>query len=93
MASKVAEIKNQMGIHVRPSGLIIEKMKDYEGSITIKAGYGKVDLSDIMGLLSLGLACGDRIKVEVSGPDEDKVCSRVVELFETRFDFPPREGS
>jgi hypothetical protein len=44
-----------------------------------------------MALISMGLRQGQGITIQVEGPDEEKVCRQLTELFETEFDFPPRE--
>lgn len=41
-------------------------------------------------LLALGLAPGDEITISAEGPDEMLAVARLQELFERRFDFPPR---
>lgn len=43
-----------------------------------------------MALIGLGLEEGTEIVVRVEGPDEEDQCRRLVELFETHFDFPHR---
>jgi phosphotransferase system HPr-like phosphotransfer protein len=40
--------------------------------------------------MSLGLEQGEAVAVQVSGRDEERTCRQLVELFETRFDFPRR---
>ena len=43
----------------------------------------------MMSILSLGLRQGAEIAIEVIGPEDESVCSELVELFEKEFDFPP----
>ena len=35
MVEKTATIQNAAGIHVRPSGVIMDFVSDYEGSVTV----------------------------------------------------------
>jgi hypothetical protein len=44
----------------------------------------------VMSLLALGLHQGTDLTIRVSGPDEQTFCRKLVELFQTHFDFPPR---
>jgi hypothetical protein len=37
-----------------------------------------------------GLAQGTNLTIQVSGPDEETFSHKLVALFQTRFDFPPR---
>lgn len=91
MVRKQADIKNSMGIHCRPSAVILNAASEYDGECRVLAESGETNLCSVMGLLSLGLQQGDAITIEVEGPDEDAFCEQLVQLFETHFDFPPRE--
>jgi phosphocarrier protein HPr len=91
MVEKTAVVQNQAGIHVRPSGVIIEELRDYSGTITSEAQGFSVELNSVMGLLSLGLVQGDEIKIKVEGPEEEKMAAQVKALFERHYDFPPRK--
>ncbi len=55
--------------------------------IEVKGARGTVSLRSILDLLSLGLQCGDSVKISVTGPNEDEVCDKMSELFATEFDF------
>ena len=85
-----AEVKNNAGIHVRPSGVILEKMGNYTGQINITSNETEVELNSVMSLLTLGLMKGDEIEISVTGPDEEKTCLQVKDLMERIYDFPPR---
>lgn len=92
MVEKEAEIKNRAGIHVRPSGIIMNEVSAYKGRVSILANGIETELSNIMALLSLGLTHGNAITIRVEGADEETEAQRLVELFETKFDFPGRES-
>jgi phosphocarrier protein HPr len=83
-----AQIQNKDGIHCRPSTMIIKAMIDYEGTVLIRGERGKVSLKSVIGLMTLALLPGDKITITVDGPNEKETAAKVVELFETHFDFP-----
>jgi len=91
MVEETAVVQNQAGIHVRPSGIIIEEIGEYEGTVTAESNGFSVELNSVMGLLSLGLVQGDEVTIKVEGPDEEEVAAQVKELFERHYDFPPRK--
>jgi phosphocarrier protein HPr len=91
MFEKWAVVKNAQGIHCRPAAVIVKEMKDAGGDLALHCRDMICDPRSIMSLLSMGLQRGDRVRVRVSGPDEKQVGSRLVNLVETRFDFPPRK--
>jgi phosphotransferase system HPr (HPr) family protein len=83
-------VANFAGIHVRPSGVIIQSVQDYSGRISVTANGMETDLTNIMGLIAMGLAKGDEITIAVDGPEEEKMLETLTELFSRHFDFPPR---
>jgi len=91
MIQKSATIRNEQGIHCRPCAVIIKATRPYSGDMKVMAPSGECDPRSVMALMSLALHQGTEITVEVSGPDEEEWAAKLVELFETEFDFPPRE--
>ena len=91
MIEMSATVKNDHGIHCRPSTVIIKEVMGYAGEIRVTADSGACDLRSVMQLIALGLQAGSEVKIFVNGPDEEGLCRRLVELFERHFDFPPRE--
>lgn len=89
MQSRQAIIANAQGIHCRPSALIVKEFQGYPGQIRIANDHGACDVSSVMQLLSLELHQGSPVKIEVAGENEAAVADRLVELFQTHFDFPP----
>ena len=92
MVEKTATIQNAAGIHVRPSGVIMDFVSDYEGSVTVAGENAEVELNNIMALLSLGLVQCDTVTIRVEGPNEEETAEQLVELFERHFDFPRKES-
>jgi phosphocarrier protein len=90
MADATATIRNRDGIHCRPSVVIVKAMEGYPGRIRIANDMGETNLQSVMSLMTLGLRSGDSVSITVTGPDEDVTCRKIVELFETHFDFPQR---
>ena len=88
MTSRQATIRNEYGIHCRPSAVIVTAVKDCAGQITVTDERGNTaDPRNIMSVLSLGLTRGKTVTIAVEGPGEDEVCAQLVELFESDFDF------
>jgi phosphocarrier protein HPr len=91
MCKTSATIRNSAGIHVRPSGLIIQTIKNYPGKITLSTKQMETELKTAIDLLSLGLLKGDSVVITVRGPRSKSMCTKLKALFETKFDFPPRK--
>lgn len=89
MQIKHAIVANAQGIHCRPSALIVKEFQGYPGKIRISNDHGSCDVSSVMQLLSLEMHQGNKVKIEVMGDNEAATADRLVELFQTHFDFPP----
>ncbi len=92
MVSKTAIVRNEHGIHCRPSAVIAKEVMQYDGEVHVSVvDNTRMDARNILGLISLGATCGQAVRITVSGGrDEEAFCQRMVDLFETQFDFPPR---
>lgn len=90
MVTKRAVVQNRAGIHIRPSGVIMQALQGYPGEVRLSTETAETKLDSVMSLIALGLFPGDWVEVSVSGPDEVEVCDRLVALFEKHFDFPPK---
>lgn len=89
MIERAAIIRNGQGIHCRPSAKIVTEASRHACRIRVLADAGEADLHSLLALVSLGLQEGTLIRIQVTGGDEEAVCAKMVELFETQFDFPP----
>jgi phosphotransferase system HPr (HPr) family protein len=86
-----ATVRNEHGIHCRPSAVIIKEAAALRSSLQAVSASGTSDLRSIVDLLAMGLGPGDTVDITAEGPDEALAAARLQELFERRFDFPPRE--
>ncbi|MBN1673389.1 MAG: HPr family phosphocarrier protein [Kiritimatiellae bacterium] len=93
MVEMTATIRNAQGIHCRPSAVIVKAVADYAGRIVVASGRHEVELRSLSDLVLMGIGCGERVRIRVSGPDEGRACQLLVDLFQTNFDFPPRDES
>jgi len=64
-------IKDELGIHARPAGLLAKTAKSLDSEITITRGDKTVGAAKLIALMGLGVKCGDTITVTISGGDED----------------------
>ena len=88
MVTAKGSVKNKYGIHCRPSGVISKAVRGYEGVIEIVNEEGKVGSpKSVLSMLGLCLAFGDSFTVNVTGPDEEAVCSKLVELLESEYEY------
>ena len=73
-------IKDAMGIHARPAGLLMKCATGYASDIKIGTKEKEVDAKRIMGVMGLGVKLGDEIRVTASGADECKAIEAIEAL-------------
>ncbi|MDE7202495.1 MAG: HPr family phosphocarrier protein [Lachnospiraceae bacterium] len=78
-------IKDEVGIHARPAGLLVKEAKKYESTITIVKDAKSAAATKLMAVMGLGVKCGDTVDVEVEGPDEETACAKIKEFFEANL--------
>jgi phosphocarrier protein HPr len=88
MVEVKAVIRNEAGIHCRPTALLTQAAAGYKGKITVAAPSGTCHLGSALELMMLGLEQGTQITIQAEGPDEAAAAAKFKELFETEFDFP-----
>lgn len=71
MVTKSMTINIPKGLEARPVALLVQVASQYESSIYVEIQEKKVNAKSIMGMMSLGLAEGEKIAIIANGPDED----------------------
>lgn len=71
MVSKSMTINIPKGLEARPVALLVQVASQYESSIYVEIQEKKLNAKSIMGMMSLGLAEGEKITIIANGPDEN----------------------
>ncbi len=74
-------IKDEIGMHARPAGLLVAVARNYKSKILIEANGKIAEATKLMSLMSLGAKCGDEVIVTVEGEDEGAALEGVREFF------------
>ena len=64
-------IKDAQGIHARPAGLLVKKLKEFTATPTLTKGGKTIDPRKMFALMGLGIKCGETITFTLEGADED----------------------
>ena len=78
-------ITDEVGIHVRPAGMLVKEAKKYESQIMIKKGDKQADVRKLMMLMGMGVKCGEEVTVEVTGSDEEEACAAMEAFFKANL--------
>ena len=82
MKSFTYTIKDELGIHARPAGMLANTAKALDSEITITKGEKTVGAAKLMALMGLGVKCGDTITVTANGGDEDAAIEEMKSFLE-----------
>ena len=81
MKSFTYTIKDEVGIHARPAGLLAKKAKEFESVITIERNGKSAAATKLMALMGLGVKCGETVTVTVEGADEERAAAEMEKFF------------
>ena len=85
MCTKDVEVKNQVGLHARPATFFIQKANEYKSSIWVEKEERRVNAKSLLGILSLGIVGGAKIRIIADGSDEQLAVDGLVKLVESGF--------
>jgi len=75
-------ITDEVGVHARPAGLLVKKVKEFESKVVIRKGEKTAEAQKLMAVMALGIKKGETITVSVEGSDEEFACEHVKVFFE-----------
>ena len=78
-------VRDEVGIHARPAGLLVKEAKKYESKISITKDGKSAEATKLMALMGLGVKCGDTVEVTVDGSDEDTAFEGIKAFFEANL--------
>lgn len=78
-------IKDEVGIHARPAGLLAKEAKKYASKITLTKGEKSAEATKLMALMAMGVKCGEEITVSVEGEDEETTVVEIQKFFEANL--------
>lgn len=70
-------VKDEIGLHARPAGMLVNESKKYSSAVTLKAGTKTADAKKLMAVMALGVKHGDAITLEIEGADEDTAAAEL----------------
>lgn len=78
-------VKDALGIHARPAGLLVKEAKNFSSKIIIKKGDKEVEATRLMAVMALGVKQNEEVSVIVEGDDENDACETMRKFFEEQL--------
>ena len=81
MKSFTYVIKDELGIHARPAGLLVKEAKQFTSTITLECGEKKAVAKGLMGVMGMAVKQGNEVVVSAEGDDEDVAIAALEAFF------------
>jgi len=78
-------IRDKVGIHARPAGLLVKLAKEFKSDIYIEKGDKRVKADKLIAIMSLGIKQGDTVNIYVSGDDEEDAVKAIHSFLEANL--------
>ena len=79
------EIKDPMGVHARPAGLLVKAAAGFASKISMDTPHGTADCKRIMAVMRMAVKQGDSVTVKCEGDDEETACAELKAFFEANL--------
>ena len=78
-------VKDELGIHARPAGMLVKEVKNFQSKVTLEKDGKSVDASRLMAVMGMGVKKNQTVTGKVEGDDEGAACDAIKAFFETNL--------
>jgi phosphocarrier protein len=82
---KSAKIVNKLGLHARPSAMLVTAASKYNSEVFFTKNGLRVNGKSILGVMMLAAEMGSELLIEVDGPDEELALNEILQVIESKF--------
>ena len=79
------EIRDEVGIHARPAGMLAKEAKIFSSKITIEANGKSADVTKLMAVMGLGIKKGTKVNIKAEGEDEEAAIASIEEFMKNNL--------
>ncbi|RKX25674.1 MAG: HPr family phosphocarrier protein [Candidatus Zixiibacteriota bacterium] len=85
MIKKTARIINKLGLHARPSAILVTATTRFKSEFFFSKDDLRVNGKSIMGVMMLAAEMGSQLVVEADGPDEEEAMAEILRVIASGF--------
>jgi len=85
MLQKAIKVTNKLGLHARPSALLVRAATKYRSEFFIEKDGIKVNGKSIMGVMMLAAEFGSTLNLIADGVDESYLLDEIAQLISSGF--------
>ncbi len=86
MKKVTVKIENRLGLHARPSALLVKAATKFRSDFFIEKDGMKINGKSIMGVMMLAAEGGSTVDLVADGVDEDYLLEEICSLIASKFD-------
>jgi len=83
--SRTVRIANDLGLHLRAAGILVQVAEKYKAQIWLKRGSMDANAKSIMSVLSLAAGKGVELEISADGEDAADALVAIVDVIERGF--------
>ena len=80
---RTVRVGSKSGLHARPAAVFVQRVKEFQGKVTLSKNEKTVNAKSILSVISLGAAQGDQVVLNVNGDNAEVVIDNLVSLLES----------
>ena len=88
-ATQKVLINNDLGLHLRAAGILVQVATDFQCEITLRRGPTEANAKSIMSVLSLAAGKGTELTLAAEGEDAVRAVETLTKLIEGGFAHSP----
>ena len=74
-------VKDRVGIHARPAGLLVKLVKDFKSEVYIEKDERRIKADRLIAVMNMGIKQGDTVTVSIEGTDEEEAYNAIYSFF------------
>lgn len=82
VVSNKVVIKNSLGLHLRPAGILCKTAIEFQSNINFKLKDTTANAKSVLGVLGACVKTGDEIEITCEGEDEEEALITIVKAIE-----------
>jgi phosphocarrier protein len=85
IVTREVKVMNELGLHLRPAGMLVNVANRYKSEITLEKDSEKVNAKSIMGVMMLGAEPNSILVITADGEDAAEAVAAIEQLFTSAF--------
>lgn len=78
-------VKDKVGIHARPAGMLVKLVKKYSSDVYMEKGDKRIKADRLIAIMNMGIKNGDSVTVTIEGDDEKEAYKALYSFFESNL--------